>query len=91
MKVSNIIFRSFDSEGDVKAWVSVTVNDCIAIHEIKITQTEQKLSLVMPNIVNKKGERRDAVHPIDSEARKTLEDAILTAYHSCRCGKDLDL
>ena len=91
MNVSNIRIRNLTSEGKLKALVSVVVDDCIAIHEIKIIQTEQKAFIVMPSSVSDIGEDRDIVHPINSDTRKALEDAILTAYHSCRCDNDLYL
>ena len=90
MKISNIVFKKLNTDGKQKALVSVIIDDCFAIHEIKIIQTNEKSFIAMPSSVNEDGVHKDIVHPINKEARKALEYAILTAYHSCHYTNDLD-
>ena len=62
------------------AVASVTIDDCIAIHDIKIVDGADGYFVSMPSKKSPRGEYRDIVHPISSEARAALTDAIMEAY-----------
>lgn len=83
MKVSEIKIRKTFSDKGLKALASVVINDSIAIHDIKILQLYGKMLIAMPNEKDKQGRNRDIVHPMNAEARETLEKAILNAYNAC--------
>ncbi len=82
MKVSEIKIRKVFNEGNLKAFVSVTLDDCIALHELKVIRGNGRLFVAMPSREDENGVFRDIVHPICSEARQQLEDAVLLAYES---------
>lgn len=73
------IRKTFETE-PLKAICSVTVYGEIAIHDIKLIYINGKPVVVMPSKQRKNGEYSDVVHPINSNARKELEKAILTEY-----------
>jgi stage V sporulation protein G len=63
----------------VKATVNVTIDGSYAVHGIKILETAKGLAVVMPN--KKIGEKYfDTFHPINSEARAKLVDAVLSEF-----------
>ena len=64
---------------NIKAIVSITIDDCLAIHEIRIIQGNDRLFAAMPSRKDN-DVYRDIVHPITVAARQKLEDIILTAY-----------
>ena len=82
MKVTDIKIRKTFNEGNVKAVVSVTLDDFIAIHEIKVVQGNGRIFAAMPNRLDSNDVYRDIVHPISSEARNKLESIILKAYEN---------
>ena len=82
MKISDVKTRKIFTEGNLKAVVSITLDDCIAIHDIKVIQGHERLFVAMPNRFDDNGQSRDIVHPINYAARETLEKLILTAYEN---------
>ncbi len=64
MNITDIKFRKVFTEGNIKAIVSVTIDDCIAIHEIKIVQGYDRLFAAMPSRKDSNNIYRDIVHPI---------------------------
>ncbi|MDE7288542.1 MAG: SpoVG family protein [Oscillospiraceae bacterium] len=82
MKITDIKIRKTFPEGNVKAVVSVTLDDFIAIHEIKVVQGNGRIFAAMPNRLDSNDVYRDIVHPISAEARNKLERVILQAYEN---------
>ena len=82
MKVTDIKIRKTFNEGNIKAIVSVTLDDFIAIHEIKVVQGNDRMFAAMPNKLDSNDIYRDIVHPISAEARNKLEGIILKAYEN---------
>ena len=81
MQITNVKVRKlFDDEGPMKAIVSVTFDDQLALHDIKVINAKDKLFVVMPSRKNPDGTYRDIVHPINAPFRATLESAVLEAY-----------
>jgi len=81
MHITDIKVRKFFEEGPMKAVVSVTLDDCLAIHDIKVIYARERLFIVMPSRKNPDGTYRDIVHPIPAEFRAALENAVIDAYH----------
>jgi len=68
------------------AYADVTINDCIAIHSIKIIKGDNKNFIAFPSIrkTNKDGNGfvySDIVHPLNQETRSKFEDAIFEEYN----------
>jgi stage V sporulation protein G len=81
MKITDIKVRKFFDEGPMKAVVSVTLDDCLAIHDIKVIYARERYFIVMPSRKNPDGTFRDIVHPINSDFRTAIEEAVIDAYH----------
>ncbi len=67
-------------EGRLRGVISVTFDDVFAVHDIKVVQGDERLFVAMPSRKDDSGVFRDIVHPITPEARKSIENEILTAY-----------
>ena len=80
MKITNIKIRKLFDEGPMRAVVSVTLDDQMALHDIKVIYAAEKYFIVMPSRKNPDGTYRDIVHPINADFRKHLESAVLRAY-----------
>ena len=81
MQITDIKIRKFFDEGPMKAVVSVTFDDCLAVHDVKVIYARDRYFIVMPSRKNPDGSFRDIVHPINAEFRATLENAVIDAYH----------
>ena len=79
MNITDIIFRKTFDSGKLRAIVSITIESCFAIHEIKLIQTDH-LFVAMPCRSDSYGISHDIAHPIGEAARHELESAIISAY-----------
>lgn len=82
MDVTDVRVRSIRSEGKMKALVSVTFDDEFVIHDIKIIEGQNGLFVAMPSRKVGDGAHRDIAHPLISESRTKLKDAIFEAYET---------
>ncbi len=80
MEITDVKIRKIMSDGRLRAIVSVTFSDMIAVHDIKVVQGDERLFVAMPSRKDENGIFRDIVHPISPSARKILEESILEAY-----------
>ena len=82
MVITDIKVRKLFEEGPMKAIVSVTFDDQLALHDIKVISVRDKNFIVMPSRTNPDGTYRDIVHPINATFRGALEKAVLDAYEA---------
>lgn len=80
MVITDIKVRKLFDEGPMKAIVSVTFDDQLALHDIKVISVREKNFIVMPSRKNPDGTYRDIVHPINTEFRGMLEAEVIRAY-----------
>ena len=80
MEVTDIRVRKVNKEGKMKAVVSVTFDNEIVIHDIKVIEREEGLFIAMPSRKTMDGEFRDIAHPINAQTREKLQKAILEKY-----------
>ena len=80
MEITDVRIRKLPSEGKMKAIVSVTFDEEVVIHDIKIIEGAESLFIAMPSRKLPNGEFRDIAHPINAEARKKVEDAVFAKY-----------
>ena len=81
MQITDIKIRKFFEEGPMKAVASVTFDDALALHDIKVIFANERFFIVMPSRKNPDGTYRDIVHPINAQFRRELEQAVIDAYH----------
>lgn len=81
MTITDIKVRKIIQEGKLKAIISITIDDTLAVHDIKVVQGEDRLFVAMPSRKDESGMFRDIVHPIYPEARQLIETQIIDAYN----------
>lgn len=78
MQITSVkVRKTFDTAGALKAIVSVTLDDALAIHDIKVVEVNGRTIVTMPAVKGNDGEFRDIIHPINSQLRTELTDAVL--------------
>ena len=81
MQISEIKIRKIIGGNErLKAIVSITLDDSVAVHDIKVISGNDRLFVAMPSRRDESGIYRDIIHPISESARKMIESQILTAY-----------
>ena len=80
MKITDIKIRKLYNTGNVRAILSITIDNCFAVHELRIIQNEDKLFVSMPSRIDETGAFRDIVHPINPETREYIESAVIGFY-----------
>lgn len=75
--------RIFPVEDEkLKAFVSIILDDCFVISDIKIIHGPKGLFVSMPSKKRKDGTFRDIAHPLNSDTRRMMEDQILARYRN---------
>ena len=73
--------RVFPVEEDkLKAFVSIILDDCFVVSDIKIIQGNNGLFISMPSKKRKNGSFRDIAHPLNNETRRRIEEEIIREY-----------
>ena len=82
MKITSVNVRKVEKEDSrMRGIASVLLDDCFAIHDIRIIEGDNGLFVAMPSRKTSVGEYRDIAHPINPETRKMFEDKVLEAYN----------
>ena len=80
MQITDVRVRKITKEGKMIAIVSITLDDELVVHDIKVIEGDKGLFIAMPSKKAADGEYRDIAHPINSATRERLQKAILDAY-----------
>ena len=82
MKISDVRIRLFNKEDNkLRAVASVTIDECFVVHDIKVIESAEGAFIAMPSRKTNDGEYKDIAHPLNTETREILKQAILTAYY----------
>ena len=82
MELTDIRIRKVTGEGSLKAYVTVTFDDCFVLHNVKIIEGKQGFFIAMPSRRIGTGEFRDIAHPINIDFRRKMQDKILEEYNA---------
>lgn len=81
LKITSVNVRKVEKEDSrMKGIASVLLDDCFAIHDIRIIEGDSGLFIAMPSRKTATGGYRDIAHPINQEVRKMFEETVLEAY-----------
>ena len=80
MQITDIRIRRVETDGKMKAVVSITIDDEFVVHDIKIIEGEKGMFIAMPSRKAADGEYRDIAHPINTATRERLQSMILSKY-----------
>jgi stage V sporulation protein G len=71
-------------EEKLKAYVSIVLDDCFLVSDLKVIQGPNGLFISMPSKRKKNGEFKDVAHPLNRETREMMEKRILGEYQKAR-------
>ncbi len=79
MDITQIRVFPVDEE-KLKAFVSIILDECFVVSDIKIIQGNTGLFVSMPSKKRKNGTFRDIAHPLNNETRQRFEREIIARY-----------
>ncbi len=80
MNITDVRIKRTHGDTSIKALASVTIDDSLVVHDIRIIEGKNGLFVAMPS--KKVGDRyMDISHPITAESRLKLIDTVLNEYH----------
>ena len=89
MEITDIRIRKVVGEGKLKAYVTVTFDDCFVVHNVKVIEGKTGVFIAMPSRKTTTGEYKDVAHPIHPEFREAMQKKILDKYDSGAVQDDL--
>jgi len=81
MDITDIRIRKVESEGKLRAYVTLTFDGCFVVHNLKIISGQAGTFVAMPSRKTNKGEYKDIAHPINSDFRNIIQQKILEEYN----------
>ena len=79
MKITEVKVYPVQDSGKLKAYATMVFDDAFIIRDLKIIEGDNGLFVSMPSRRRKDG-FRDIVHPLNSETRQNVENAIIEEY-----------
>jgi stage V sporulation protein G len=72
------------AEEKLKAYVSIVLDDCFLVSDLKVIHGPNGLFISMPSKRKKNGEFKDIAHPLNRETRERMEKRILEEYEKVK-------
>jgi stage V sporulation protein G len=82
MQITELRIRKVEGEGKLRAYVTVTFDNCFVVHNVKIIEGKNGLFIAMPSRKTASGEYKDVAHPISPDFRAELQNKILDEYNA---------
>jgi stage V sporulation protein G len=87
MKITEVTVIPVEDNPRLKAYVTVKVDECIIIRDLKVIDGNSGLFLSMPAKKMKDGSYQDVAHPLDGSTREMFERAVLGEYRKAVGGR----
>ena len=82
LEISEVRIKKVERGKSLKAIASITIDNAFVIHDVKVIEGKNGLFLAMPSRKSRDGGFWDVGHPINKEARKMFQDAVIEKYNS---------
>lgn len=81
MNITDVkVFPVQKEDEKLKAFATITFDDCFVVRDLKIIQGGSGLFIAMPSRKKKDGTYADVAHPLDRDTRGRIEEAILDEF-----------
>lgn len=79
MNVTETRLYRISGDGNIKAFASITLDECLIINSIQVVEGHNDLYVRMPARKDSRGQWKEIVNPKDN-VRRMIRDAVLIAY-----------
>ncbi len=80
MNITDVRLKKIDNGSKMKAIASITFDNAFVVREIRVIEGQNGLFVAMPSRKTPSGEFKDIAHPINSDTRQLIQNAILEEY-----------
>ncbi len=80
MKVTKVVVKPVNNNTRLKATASVTFDDEFVVHGVRVVEGDKGLFIAMPSRKMNDGTHKDVAHPLKTETRQMIQDAVLAEY-----------
>ena len=82
MQITELRIRKVDDDTKLRAYVTVTFDNCFVVHNVKVIEGQNGLFIAMPSRKTANGEYKDVAHPISPEFRTELQGRIVDEHNA---------
>lgn len=79
MEITKVTVREIDMNM-VKGLASIVIDDCFVVHELRVVDGDRGFFVAMPSRKLPSGDFKDIAHPLNSDTREAIQDAVLRAF-----------
>lgn len=79
MKITEVKVYPVNEER-LKAYVTITLDDCFVVRDLKVIKGNGGLFVAMPSKKRKDGAFKDIAHPLNQETREYIENTVFDAF-----------
>jgi len=80
VEITDVRLRKIETEGKLRAYVSITFDDSFVVHDLRVIDGTKGMFVAMPSKRLPNGDHKDIAHPINTEIREKIQNAVLDVY-----------
>lgn len=80
MTITEVRITRLESDGKIRAMVSVTFDECFVVTGLKVLEGSNGLFVSMPSRKLPDGTYKDICFPVTKDTRETIQEAVLARY-----------
>ncbi|MGC8502887.1 septation regulator SpoVG [Desulfurella sp.] len=81
MNITEVKISPISGDEKLKAFATVTFDDCFLVRDLKIINGKKGFFVAMPSRKMKDGTFKDIAHPLNNAMRQQLESKVLEEYN----------
>jgi len=81
VEITDVRLRKIETEGKLRAYVSITFDDSFVVHDLRVIDGNKGMFVAMPSKRLPNGDHKDIAHPINTEIREKIQNAVLDVYN----------
>jgi stage V sporulation protein G len=79
VEITKVTVREIDMNM-VKGLASIVIDDCFVVHELRVVDGDRGYFVAMPSRKLPNGDFKDIAHPLNSDTREIIQEAVLRAF-----------
>ncbi|MGB8468146.1 MAG: septation regulator SpoVG [Candidatus Babeliales bacterium] len=80
MKITEVKVYPAKDNSRLKAYATIVFDNSFIVRDLKVIEGNKGLFVSMPSRRRKDGSFRDIVHPLNSETRSVIEQAVIAEF-----------
>jgi stage V sporulation protein G len=87
VEITRVTVREIDMNM-VKGIASIILDDCFVVHDLRVVDGDRGYFVAMPSRKLPNGDFKDIAHPLNSETRELIQEAVLRAFFKMKKEKE---